>query len=283
MQADWLRTILLGAAAMVQRSLKPFGFRLSRTVAGHRIRFDPATDLGLHLLVTGRFEASSIDQCARFIQPDSIVLDIGANIGVHTVQFAVLANRGKVISFEPARSTFARLLENVGGIENVIPLNVALGETSGPSTFYIAQDDAFSGLKDTGRKPILRLETVACYRGDEIVPALVRGGRISLVKIDVEGLEVAVMRGMEQLLRAHRPVVFCEIFGGANSNPDPQGTLEFCVSLGYQAFVLADDRLIPATKHRDALYNYFFIPSEIANGEIGGGPTKFPEALAQRG
>jgi hypothetical protein len=124
---------------------------------------------------------------------------------------------------------------------------------------------------------------VACYRGDEIVPALVRGGRISLVKIDVEGLEVAVMRGMEQLLRAHRPVVFCEIFGGANSNPDPQGTLEFCVSLGYEAFVLADDRLIPATKHRDALYNYFFIPSEIANGEIGGGPTKFPEALAQRG
>jgi len=265
MQADWPRTILLGAATMVQRCLKPFGLRLSRTVAGQRIRFDPATDVGVHLMVTGRFEANSIDQCARFIRPDSIVLDIGANIGVHTVQFAAMANRGKVISFEPARSTFARLLETVGDIENVIPLNIALGETSGPSTFYIAQDDAYSGLKDTKRKPILRQETVACYRGDEIVPSLVQGGRIGLIKIDVEGLEAEVMRGMEQLLRAHRPVVFCEIFGGANSNPDPQGTLEFCISLGYQAFVLADDRLIPATKHKDALYNYFFLPSEIAN------------------
>ena len=254
---------------MVQSCLKPFGLRLSRTIAGRRIRFDPATDLGLHLLVTGRFEASSIDQCARFIRPDSIVLDIGANIGVHTVQFAALANRGKVISFEPARSTFARLLENVGGLDNVIPLNIALGETSGPSTFHIAQDDAYSGLKDTKRKRILRQETVACYRGDEIVPALVRDGRIGLIKIDVEGLEAEVMRGLERLLRAHRPVVFCEIFGGANSNLDPQGTLEFCISLGYQAFVLADDRLIPATKHNDALYNYFFLPSEIANEPLG--------------
>ena len=267
MQSDRLRTILLGAAAMVQQCLRPFGLRLSRTVAGRRIRFDPATDLGLHLLVTGRFEASSIDQCARFIQQQSIVLDIGANIGVHTVQFAGLANRGKVISFEPARSTFARLLENVDGIENVIPLNIALGETSGASTFYIARDDAFSGLKDTGRKPIVRQETVACYRGDEIVPPLVQGGRISLVKIDVEGLEAAVLRGMKELLLAHRPVIFCEIFAGERSNPDPQETVEFCVSLGYQAFVLADGRLIPATQHKDALYNYFFLPSEVANEE----------------
>ena len=76
----------------------------------------------MQLLVTGRFEPHAIAQCARHIRPDSTVIDVGANIGVHAIQFADFARLGSVICLEPGRSTFAYLLRNVA---NVIPVNVA--------------------------------------------------------------------------------------------------------------------------------------------------------------
>src|SRR3984957_10791971 len=256
-----LKTYLNWTKAPVRRLLTPFGLRLSRRIAGHKFFFDPATEIGLELLATGLFEEDAIAQCANFIRPDGIVLDVGANIGVHTVRFAEFARSGKVICFEPARSTFAFLLQNVKHLANVIPLNAALSDSAGLKSFFVASDSAFSGLKDTKRKAILRQESVACFKGDDILLALFnRNQRIDLIKIDVEGLEMQVLAGMREFIVAHRPVIFCEIFGGEQSNPYPESTVQFCISLGYDAFVLSGTKLIPAGTHNDKFYNYFFIP-----------------------
>ena len=261
MDSKRLKASLNWAKAPVRRLLTPFGLRLSRRIGGRRFFFDPATEIGLELLVTGQFEKEAMAQCANFIKPDGIVLDVGANIGVHTVHFAGLARFGKVISFEPARSTFAFLLRNVEHLVNVIPLNVALSDSAGLQPFFVAADSAFSGLKDTKRKAILHQESIACFRGDDILSALfAENQRIDLIKIDVEGLEMQVLRGMREFIVAHKPVIFCEIFGGEQSNPDPESTVQFCVSPGYDAFVLSGAELIPAGTHSDKFYNYFFIP-----------------------
>ncbi|MDB6100477.1 MAG: hypothetical protein JWO52_476 [Gammaproteobacteria bacterium] len=254
------KSMLIRMSSVAQRMLLPLGLRSSRKLAGRRIYFDPATDIGMHLLLTGRFERDALAICAGFIKPDGVVLDVGANIGIHAVHFAGFASSGQVICFEPARSTFALLLRNVKDLSNVIPLNVALSDTNGIRSFFIASDDAYSGLKDTGRKPILRQESVACFSADEFLPPLLGKQRVDLVKIDVEGFEMQVLQGMQALIRSHRPVIFCEIFAGRQSNPDPQGTVQFCTSLGYDAYVLSGERLIPAATHDDRLYNYFFIP-----------------------
>ena len=261
MDSTRLKGFLVWARGAVQRILNPFGLRLSRRIAGHKFFFDPATDIGLELLATGQFEKDAITQCANFIGTDGIVLDVGANIGLHTVHFADFARLGKVICFEPARSTFASLLQNVSHLANVIPLNVGLSDSTSLQTFFVAADNAYSGLKDTKRKAILRQESIACFKGDDVLLALfTRNQRIDLIKIDVEGLELHVLRGMREFIVAHRPVIFCEIFGGTQSNPDPDSTVQFCVSLGYDAFVLSGAQLIPAGTHSDRFYNYFFIP-----------------------
>lgn len=260
MESKRLKAFLIWAEAPVQKLLTLFRLRLSRRIAGHKFFFDPATDIGLELLATGQFERNAIAQCANFIRPDGIVLDVGANIGVHTVHFAEFARLGKVICFEPARSTFAFLLQNVKHLANVIPLNVALSDSTSLQTFFVAADNAFSGLKDTKRKAILHQESIACFKGDDILLALLANQRIDLIKIDVEGLETQVLRGMREFIVTHRPVIFCEIFGGQQSNPDPESTVQFCVSLGYEAFVLSGAQLIPAGAHSDRFYNYFFIP-----------------------
>jgi FkbM family methyltransferase len=229
-------------------------------IAGHRFHFDPATDIGLELLAKGQFEKAAIAQCAKFIHADGVVVDVGANIGVHTVHFAACARLGNVICFEPGRSTFTFLLRNVKRLSNVIPLNVALSDSTGVQPFYMAADNAYSGLKDTNRKAILHRELVACLKGDDILLPMLRNQRVDLIKIDVEGLETEVLRGMREFLIAHKPVIFCEIFGGKSSNPDPESTVRFCISLGYDAFVLRGEELFPAGAHSDSFYSYFFVP-----------------------
>jgi FkbM family methyltransferase len=245
---------------MIQRELLPFGLRPTKRIAGHKLFFDPRTDIGFDLCVSGGFEKGEISQCASFIRTDGTVVDVGANIGVHTIHFSEFARSGRVICFEPARSTFEYLLRNVRQLSNVIPLNIALSNESGIRTFYVATDNAYSGLKDTKRKQVSHEESIACFKGDEILFALTEGKRVDLVKIDVEGLEMQVLTGMREFVIKNRPVIFCEIYGGQHSNPDPKSTIDFCVSLGYDAFVLKEGSLMPAGKHDDSLYNYFFIP-----------------------
>ncbi len=260
MRSDGLKSGFISATHLLQRLLKPLRLRPSKIIAGQKFYFDPTTDIGLTLLATGHFEREAIARCGDFIRPDGIVVDVGANIGLHTVHFADFAKRGKVIAFEPARSTFLQLLQNVKNLTNVIPLNIALSDTTALKPFFVATDNAYSGLKDTGRNVISHQESVPCFRGDEILSALTQGERIDLVKIDVEGFEMHVLKGMREILVAHRPVIFCEIFGGQRSNPDPQSTVQFCISLGYDALVLDGPKLMPAGAHNDRFYNYFFIP-----------------------
>lgn len=250
------------AANLAQRVLLPLGMRMSRRISGHRVTFDPGTDIGLHLLISGSFESHAISLCSDYVRSDGVVLDIGANIGVHAVQFSDLVPHGKVICVEPASRTFDYLLRNTRSIQNVVPINVALSDVSSLLTFYVAADNAYSGLKDTRRKPIMGHETVACFRADDLLLPLVEGGRVDLVKIDVEGFERQVLVGMQALIAKYRPVIFCEVFGGSHSNPDPQSTVDFCAGLGYDPFVLDGEKLRPVTEHDDRLYNYFFIPRD---------------------
>lgn len=260
MPSGILKSFLIWIRKPVQALLARSALQPSRMIAGHKFFFDPATDIGLELLAMGTFEKNAIAQCANFIRPDGVVIDIGANIGVHTVHFAACARLGSVICFEPARSTFTYLLRNVGHLSNVIPLNVALSDSTGLQPFFVAADNAYSGLKDTNRKVTSHQELVACLKGDDILLEMLRNRRVDLVKIDVEGLETEVLTGMREFIVTHRPVIFCEIFGGERSNPDPESTVRLCVSLGYDAFVLDGDHLYPAATHNDGLYNYFFVP-----------------------
>lgn len=260
MPSDRLKAFLIWARNPIQRLLAPFALRPSRMIAGHKFFFDPATDIGLELWARGQFERSAIAQCATFIRADGMVIDVGANIGVHTVHFAACARLGNVICFEPARSTFEHLLRNVRHLSNVIPLNLALSDSTELRPFFVAADNAYSGLKDTNRKAISHQESVACLKGDDILLTMLKNARVDLVKIDVEGFETEVLRGMTQFIIAHKPVIFCEIFGGKRSNPDPESTVRLCVSLGYDAFVLDGERLRPAGRHDDNYYNYFFVP-----------------------
>ncbi len=242
-------------------ALRKAGVTLKRRFHGRQVYFDPSTDIGWELLAQGRFEHQEIELCRAFLSPRSVVIDIGANIGLHTVAFSSMASEGLVISVEASPQTFRWLLRNTQGLSNVVPLDVAMGSRNGVAEFFVAEDDAYSGLRDTGRKTLLRVVRVPCYTGDHVLlPLLPR--KADLVKIDVEGLETEVIAGMPALLAESRPIVFCEIYGGQLSNPDPEVTIRSLSERDYRPFTFDGQALRVFKKHDDSAYNYFFVPEE---------------------
>jgi FkbM family methyltransferase len=227
-------------------------------IDGRAVTYNLASEIGKCLFYTGHFEKSELTNCEQYIARDSVVLDIGANLGTHAIRFASLADQGVVIAFEPAPSTFRLLTSNIHA-DRIIPINMAVSDATGLVDFFEAADDAYSSLKDTKRKPILGIRKVLAVRLDELF-GQTSGLRVDFVKIDVEGYEHNVLVGMQSLIDRCRPVIFCEIYQGTNSNISPHQTVSLLTSRGYEAFVLTDSGKVPYERHVDDAYNYLFVP-----------------------
>jgi FkbM family methyltransferase len=228
-------------------------------IEGRKITYNPYTDIGHELFFHGTFEKDELDLCKKYIKEDSIVLDIGANIGLHSIFYSRIAEKGLVLSFEPSHETFMLLLKNTYGIINILPINVALSDSTMITKFFIASDNAYSSLKDTNRKRITNLQKTLSFKLDDLVLNM-NLSRIDFIKIDVEGFEQQVLEGMNHTIEVYRPVIFCEIYKGTSSNEDPDKTVTFLLEKKYDAFIFDGKNLIPYSKHDDRLYNYFFLP-----------------------
>ncbi len=238
-----------------------FDYYVTDIIHDKKITYNPNSDIGGSLYFKGEFEKRELELCSEYIRKDSIVIDIGANIGLHTIYFAQIADNGLVFSFEPSHETFRLLLKNVNNIPNVLPLNIGISDCTETTEFYITCDDAYSSLKDTKRKAIKSKQKVICYTIDDLLLKL-NLTHIDFVKIDVEGLEQNVLEGMGAIIDKYSPVIFCEIYQGASSNDKPDETVNFLINKGYDAFIFDGESLIKYSRHDDRFYNYFFLPSK---------------------
>jgi len=146
----------------------------------------------------------------KFLQPGDWALDIGANVGHYTLRMSELVGpTGRVIAFEPVPNTFALLAANVRLVAhpNVSLLNVAASDRTRTVSIEIPQ--FADGLTNYYQARV-------SDQGSELgiltlpVDALGLPARIKLVKIDVEGHELAVLHGMRALMERDRPVMIVE-------------------------------------------------------------------------
>jgi FkbM family methyltransferase len=242
------------------RLLKKFRGKFSYQSGKRIIHYDPViSGIGWPIYFKGAFEKDELDVCTRFLTKKSIIFDIGANIGIHSLFYSEAASEGMVYAFEPAQNTYKSLLNNIKSVPNIIPLNVGLSKVSGILTFYECENDALSGLKNTLRSKVSQESRVVCFSGDELFRSLPLN-RLDFIKIDVEGLEQDVFEGMKNIISSFMPVIFCEIYAGLNSNRNPVQTINYLADMGYSVYVLSNKKLLPYVNHNDREYNYFFIP-----------------------
>ncbi|MDL0434021.1 FkbM family methyltransferase [Marinobacter sp. TBZ242] len=135
------------------------------------------------------------------------IFDIGANIGNHTVFFGMFCDAGKVFSFEPHPKTCALLKDNIllNGLSHVVScFQIGVGELPGKAniSFYDDKNIGMARLEVSGEGEIdvVRLDDVAAEHGV----------KVSLLKIDVEGMELSVLKGASRILENDSPCVYAE-------------------------------------------------------------------------
>jgi FkbM family methyltransferase len=165
-------------------------------------------------LVRGLVEPSVQEAMRRHIAPGATVYDVGGDIGFFSILSARLTGRdGRVESFEPVPASAKAVAANakLNGFTNVRVHDVAVSDHDGAGTLLIQTDRTWSHLADRG--PSLRTRDrvdVALVSLD----AQIASGAIpppDLIKIDVEGSEIAVLQGLTQTLRSRAPTIICEL------------------------------------------------------------------------
>ncbi|MEM8841157.1 MAG: FkbM family methyltransferase [Pseudomonadota bacterium] len=185
--------------------------------------------IGASLARYGEYSEAEFNVLRHLFKPGTVVVEAGANIGALTVPIARLAGpRGRVIAFEP-QAAVRRLLEAnlaLNDIGNTEVRGEAVGDRPGiariPVPDYAATGN-FGGiaLAEEGEEvPLVRL--------DDVITA----PRLQLLKLDIEGMELAALTGAARLIARDRPLIYLENNPGPGSAPLISAVME----MGYQAY-----------------------------------------------
>lgn len=155
-------------------------------------------------------EDSHILRLARAVlPPDGVFLDIGANVGIHTLAVARhLAGGGTVLAFEPHPVNHRILVHNIAqnGLRHAVAENLGLADAPAVLTGALATDGGNWSLASRGDYRFeVRLVRLDDYLHDHPLP------RIDLMKIDVEGAEVRVLQGARRTIERFRPLIVFEV------------------------------------------------------------------------
>lgn len=176
----------------------------------------PLEHLQAYYFLRGTLEMTVQEALRRHLGPGGVLYDIGANLGFFSVLGARLVGPGgQVFAFEPvpANAAAVRLHADLNQLATVTVLELALGTASGRSTLSIPEDAGWAYLesyapdRDVPSKVDVEVASV-----DELLGS----GRIAppdVVKLDTEGAELEVLRGMERTISSHHPVIICEMHG----------------------------------------------------------------------
>lgn len=166
-----------------------------------------------HLLQNEKaIDHEDIVKVSQFITPGSIAVDIGACFGLWTLAFARKA--AQVLSFEPQRILFQQICGSLAlnGIENVNAFNMALGSSIGSIT--VPRYDYNRNGIQCGGLSLSEKNAEFEYTGEEPVVLITLDNfqlqNVSVIKIDVEQMEMEVLRGARQTIEKNRPVLYIE-------------------------------------------------------------------------
>jgi FkbM family methyltransferase len=217
-----------------------------------------------------RYDKQTIQVLRQVCKPDSNCVDVGTHRGEILELMRRAAPRGHHFGFEPIPQFYNRLRARYGGMPEVHIFPYALSDTAGSSAFnLVTTNPAYSGLQkrhyDRPHEEDQSI-TVETKRLDDVLTSY--GLPIHLLKIDVEGGEMGVLRGAVETLRRHRPVVIFEFgLGGSDVyGTTPENLFVFFEGLGYQVSLmqrwLQGEPALSLAELNDQFHskkNYYFI------------------------
>jgi len=181
-----------------------------KKVKGIKYELDLGQVIDSCIFYDGGFELDVSNSLKRLTKPGMNIIDIGANIGCHTLPLAkYVGTAGKVIAFEPMTWARNKLLRNISlnNFENIIVENLAISDKRDTKLLRLKSNWPIDGKfqEDANIKQKIEFETLDNYINSN------RINNIGLIKIDVDGLELKVIRGALNLLKICKPTIITEI------------------------------------------------------------------------
>jgi len=179
----------------------------------------------------------------KIIKKGDIVVDVGANIGIHTIIMAkCVGETGHVYAFEPSKNN-VRLLKNtmsLNGFENVSIIDSAVSDKPGKSLFYLSNGISAHSLSDFGYKKgsiEINVESLDHFFTNV-------NKKINFLKIDAEGYDFKVIKGMENILKNPELKFLIEFFPERlkKAGDSPKEFLQFLFEKGFNVTDLRKDK-----------------------------------------
>jgi FkbM family methyltransferase len=181
----------------------------------------------------------------KCVRPGDTFVDVGANIGMLSLLATrLVGHAGRVVCFEPNPDVYKRLLEhvNVNHLTTVSPQPFGLSDVDASLTLSVWANNkgwgTFGTLAPAEQKLTTAEYNAKVIRGDDILD--IAAGSAVVIKIDVEGYETRVLRGLEQTLQSYKPAVITEVLTEtlARAGSTPKELFSLMTSHGYRSFAI---------------------------------------------
>jgi FkbM family methyltransferase len=190
--------------------------QVSRKGINWRLDLRQGIDFSIYLL--GSFEPGTVRRYKRMLHKNDVVIDIGANIGAHTLHFAqAVEPGGRVVAIEPTRYAFSRLVENLSLNPGLVPRVTAIQAMLVSDSSQTLAPELFASWPLTEGNNVHPLHQGVAHSTagakaktlDQIVSECGLD-KINLIKLDVDGYELEVLRGAADSLARFRPTIILE-------------------------------------------------------------------------
>ncbi len=171
------------------------------------------------------YEAKELSKLAEHFPKGGTFIDIGANVGNHGLYAALFLGAGRVVAIEPNPLAYRLLVQNVlvNRLEDIFDLSrlgVGLSDSEAGGYAMEKRERNLGGAKMLAGKGKLQV-----FRGD----TLLEDENPAMIKIDVEGMEMAVLAGLEGLIVKHRPLLLVEV-----DNENEAAFMKWAAGAGYE-------------------------------------------------
>ena len=221
---------------------------LSRNMAleldGLKLTARPIDGNGRLICYFGTKFDTIFDFLKTYLKEGMVFADVGANIGSHAINAArLVGGAGSVFAFEADPDTYRLLAGNIqsNGLRNIDLRQTCVSDHVGTLSFYKHKDSAKSSIVDRGEKLSVTLPSDTL---DNLIPA---NTKIDVLKVDVEGAELSVLRGAREVFTDQRrpSVVIIEVFDVRDNTDKSEGIREVLEGYGYEFYLFDGHGLTP--------------------------------------
>ena len=193
------------------------------------------------LEATGQWEPEECDLMRSVLAgcEGDLLIDIGAHVGYLTHVMSESSSLPILaVEAEPLNAALLGFNLTRNGHANVLPIHAAAGSTT--ALTEISVDPTNTGGHKAFHRPGLESSSIGRIAVDDLVPPEVR---VDFVKIDVEGMEQDVIRGMERIIFDYRPTILAEFYPAAieEAREEPTSVLDYYRAMGYRTFLPQHD------------------------------------------